>query len=412
MIRSIICIGVISASTYAGDWPQLLGPERNGTAPSDEKLLTTWPSGGPEKTWSIDIGQGFAGPVIQDQLLLVFHRNGNKERVDVFDTETRQSRWETEWPAEYRGGINPDAGPRATPTIHNKVVFAMGASGRLVAMTMENGEILWERNTAREFRAQEGYFGFGSSPIASGNKVIVNIGGDTGGIVAFDEKTGETAWTLGDYKASYSSPVTTTLQGKPAIICVTRLHVVAVEADTGNLIWEIPFGARGPTVNGAAPIVLKDRLFLTASYRIGAEMHKLTGSNPTKIWSSDRSLSSQYASVVAHDGFIYGTHGREDIPPAHFRCIDANTGAIKWSADDHGVTHVLRVRDHLLLLTIEGQLSVVKANPAKYEPIVSAKITDEGTRAVPALANGILYLRTTNDGESGKLLAFQVGTSP
>ena len=141
-------------------------------------------------------------------------------------------------------------------------------------------------------------------------------------------------------------------------------------------------------------------------------MHKLTGSNPTKIWSSDRSLSSQYASVVAHDGFIYGTHGREDIPPAHFRCIDANTGAIKWSADDHGVTHVSRVRDHLLLLTIEGQLSVVKANPAKYEPIVSAKITDEGTRAVPALANGILYLRTTNDGESGKLLAFQVGTSP
>ena len=109
------------------------------------------------------------------------------------------------------------------------------------------------------------------------------------------------------------------LQGKPAIICVTRLHAVAVEADTGNLIWEIPFGARGPTVNGAAPMVLKDRLFLTASYRIGAEMHKLTGSNPTKIWSSERSLSSQYASVVAHDGFIYGTHGREDIPPAHFR---------------------------------------------------------------------------------------------
>src|SRR5436190_1579716 len=46
-----------------GDWPQILGPNRDGVA-VNEKTLLPWPVSGPKKLWEREAGSGFAGPVV------------------------------------------------------------------------------------------------------------------------------------------------------------------------------------------------------------------------------------------------------------------------------------------------------------------------------------------------------------
>ena len=395
-------------SLIAGDWPQYLGVERNGTA-RNETLLTQWPDEGPKKIWQQPVGEGFAGPVTHGDTMVIFHRVGDIERIEARATDDGSLRWQADFPGSYRGGINPDSGPRSTPTIAGGKVFALGAGGDVYAVHLKDGSTSWTRAAAKEFRAPEGYFGFACSPLVVDGKVIINLGGKDAGIVALNTETGKTEWKATDFAASYSSPVLYQQADGAQVIVCARLDTVALDPDTGVVAWSISFGARGPTVNGAAPLIIDEHLFLTSSYRVGAQLLNITGKAPKEIWANDQSLSSQYASSIHHNGYIYGTHGREDIPPAHLRCVDAKTGDIRWSADGHGVTHLIRSEALLLALTIEGELSLLKAQPDTFERLEKAQVTKDGTRALPALANGTLFFRTTNDGQGGTLMAIEVG---
>src|SRR2546422_10437879 len=58
----LLCL-VSGMSVSAHDWPQFLGPERNGVY-SGPPLASSWPAGGPRKVWRKPVGAGFAGPVV------------------------------------------------------------------------------------------------------------------------------------------------------------------------------------------------------------------------------------------------------------------------------------------------------------------------------------------------------------
>src|SRR5262245_32253548 len=120
----------LSSPGEAGDWPQILGPNRDGKA-SGERLLDTWPAAGPKILWKFPLGSGYAGPAVVGQRVLVFHRLADKERVECLDATSGKSQWKADFPANYRGGINPDTGPRCVPLIVGDVVYCYGAAGDL-----------------------------------------------------------------------------------------------------------------------------------------------------------------------------------------------------------------------------------------------------------------------------------------
>ena len=113
-LRIPLCSALLltAAAGRAGDWPQILGPTRNGVA-AGETLPDKFPSGGPKALWTFAAGAGYAGPVVVDKTVVLFHRVGGSERVEALDADTGKSRWKTDFPASYRGGIDPDLGPRA-----------------------------------------------------------------------------------------------------------------------------------------------------------------------------------------------------------------------------------------------------------------------------------------------------------
>ena len=132
-------------------------------------------------------------------------------------------------------------------------------------------------------------------------------------------------------------------------------------------------------MNAAAPLVARDRIFVTSSYNTGALVLQADGGGFNTVWSNDTSLSSQYASVLHRDGFLYGTHGRADVPPIPaLRCVELATGKVRWSEDDFGDCLMLLCGDRLLALMESGELVLGQASPAGWREISRAQVVGSG----------------------------------
>ena len=381
------------ATAIAGDWPQVLGPLRNGQA-VEETLPNQWPEDGLRIAWEYPVGSGFAGPVVVGQRVILFHRVDDMERVQALSVRDGRQLWKADFDASYRGTINPDDGPRCVPVVDGDSVYVFGAAGDAHCVSLADGKKRWSRALFDDYDGSEGYFGAGSSPVVIGPAVLINVGGrDGAGIVALDKQSGKTLWTATDEQASYSSPTTIDIDGKTHALFVTRYNAILLDPANGKVVARTPFGQRGPTVNAATPLVIGENIFLTASYGIGATLLTPAKGEFKTVWESDDALSSQYNTPVVRNGFLYGIHGREDIGPAALRCIDAATGKVMWSEDDFGVAHLILAGDKLLVTRINGELMLVKASPERFETLGRFRAFEKTTRAIPALADGKLFAR-------------------
>ena len=392
----------------AGDWPQVLGPQRNGQA-ADETLLAAWPASGPVEVWRQQVGSGFAGPAVLGQEVYIFHRVGSAERLQRLDATTGRETWRADFEASYRGGINPDTGPRCVPLVHGPNVYVFGAAGDLHCVARRNGAKIWSRSTHTELQADEGYFGAGSTPIAMGNVLLVNVGGrPNAGIVAFSLKTGETVWKKTDERASYSAPTQAMIDGHSFAIFATRYNALAIAPATGDIRFRFPFGQRGPTVNAATPIIFDNQLFLSAAYGVGCVLTQIDKPELNTVWANDQTLSSQYNTAIHYQNHLYGIHGREDVGQAELRCVEAKSGNIKWTESDFGVAHLILADNKILLLKIDGTLLLAQPNPARFTQLNEAQVSRNTTRALPALAHGH-YMFRDNQQDKGSLVCLKVG---
>ncbi len=380
----------------AGDWPQILGVNRNGIA-VDEKIADTLPAGGPAKVWQAEIGSGFAGAAVADQKLVLFHRLENKDTLTAYDAETGKEIWSQGFETSFIPQIVPDDGPRAVPTIYKDRVYALAPNGGLYCVDMKTGKPLWQRQTQKEFNAPAGYFGSGSSPLVEGKLLIVNVGGDKAGagVVAFDLETGMTEWKSVNDQASYSSPIAVTESGTRHLLCVTRMNFVSLDPVTGKERFRTPFGQRGPTVNAAIPVLMKNQVLLTASYGIGAELLTIQPNKVEVNW-NDEVLASQYTTPIVHDGMIYGVDGRQDGGSVTLKCFDPKSRTVAWTQTLSAYATLIAADGKLLVMHTNGLLKVVALNKKAYREIASATLLPGTTRALPALANGRLYVRNDN----------------
>src|SRR5216117_2727683 len=205
---------LVLTRAFSSDWPQFLGPTRNGVYAGAD-LAESWPKEGPPVVWRTKAGQGFSGPAVSGGSLILFHRTGDKEAVECLETGTGKLLWRFDYPTAYRDDFGFDEGPRATPTIAQGKVFTFGAEGLLHCLDFASGRKLWSVNTKSDFQAPKGFFGIACSPLVESNAVLLNIGGAKGaGVVAFDTVTGKPLWRSGDDEASYSSPVAATLHDR------------------------------------------------------------------------------------------------------------------------------------------------------------------------------------------------------
>lgn len=402
IVRVAECVLLAFVLTcHAGDWPQFLGPTRNGVYPGND-LTDAWPATGPVTLWKKTVGHGFSGPVVVDRKLIIFHRVGDQETVSCLDSRTGASVWTFAYPTSYVDDFGFDDGPRATPSVDAGRVYTFGAQGLLHCLELESGKKVWNVDTKAEFDAGNGFFGLACSPLVEGRAVILNIGGSKGaGIVAFDKDNGKLLWKTDNDEAGYSSPVAATLAGRRYALFLTREGFVALDPVSGEIRFRYPWHSRNRmSVNAATPLVIGDKIFLSASYGTGALLFRLGDHGIEKIWAGDDILSNHYATSIELDGFLYGIHGRTDpgfIPRPTLRCVELTTQKVRWENGSIGPATITRAGRQLLILSDKGELLLVPANPDGFQTKGRARILTGEVRPFPAVADGLLYARNKDE---------------
>ncbi|MEX2216018.1 MAG: PQQ-binding-like beta-propeller repeat protein [Phycisphaeraceae bacterium] len=383
-----------TAPALAEDWPQFLGPSRDGIYRGDTKLASQWPRTGPAVVWKKKVGEGFAAPVVVDGKVILYHRVLDREVVDCLDAATGEVKWSHSDATDYTDDMRKGNGPRATPAVADGRIILHNPDGILQAVDFTSGKTIWKVDTVKQFRSTSGFFGRACSPLIEDSRVLLNIGGPQAGIGAFDAKTGELLWKATGDEAGYASPACATVGDKRIAFFFTRAGLVAADPKTGEVQFQQRWRSRQhASVNAATPLIVGDLVVLSSSYQTGATVLDLSGKAPREVWAGDDILSSQYVNVVHHDGFLYGFDGRNDFGDTRLRCVDLKTGKVQWTQDKLAAGPIV-LADGKLFITLEGgELLMVEASPKAFNELGRAAIHNGPVRAYASLADGFLFVR-------------------
>lgn len=379
------------------DWPQFLGPQRNGVYGGPE-ISGSWPASGPPVLWRKPVGEGFSGAVAQAGRLILFHRLQSRERVECLESQSGRPLWQYDYPTDYRDDFGFDGGPRSTPSIWDGKVYTFGAQGVLHCLELESGRKVWSLNTHEKFGVRKGFFGAACSPLVEDGRLFLNVGGaEQAGLVAFHARTGRVLWTATDDEASYSSPAMATLGGRRQVLFLTRTGLVSVDPTSGEVLLRFRWRARSrASVNAATPLAVPPLIFLSASYGTGAVQLRVKGAELETVWTSNESLSNHYSTSVIRGEHLFGFHGRQEYGQS-LRCVELETGRVLWSRDGFKAGTLSLAGDRLVVLKENGELLLVGASPRAFRLIAKARILAPTVRAYPALADGRLFARNQKE---------------
>jgi outer membrane protein assembly factor BamB len=379
------------SATASTDWTDFRGPNRDGIYRG--KLLDKWPDAGLTPLWKQPVGEGYASFVVSGGRAFTIEQRGGREVVAAYDVATGREIWTNAWTTRFSEIMGGD-GPRATPTVADGIVYALGAEGQFRALDAASGKALWSKNILEEAKASNLQWGMSSAPLIVDDTVVVAPGGSAGkSVIAYNRRTGAEAWSALDDAAGYASPVLVTLAGVRQILVFTSTRLVGISPD-GKLLWEHQWRTQAD-INAAQPLVVADnRVFLSSGYGVGGAVIELTRQGDTfavrEVWRNVR-MKNRFNSSVLYQGHIYG------FDESILACVDAATGDLKWKGGRYGYGQILLNDDRIIVLTEGGELILVRATPQGHEELGRSPAISGKTWNHPAITNGILLVRNLRE---------------
>jgi outer membrane protein assembly factor BamB len=370
-------------------WTDFRGPNRDGHY-RERPILTAWPTKGLTPIWQHPIGEGYASFVIARGRAFTIEQRGDDEVVAAYDVQSGRELWSAAWTTRFREMMGGD-GPRATPTWSDGRVYALGATGEFRCLDDATGRLMWRVNILEDNGATNLGWGMAASPLIVDDTVVVLPGGPGGrSVVAYDRRTGARAWSALDDRAAYSSPMLVTLAGVRQLLVFSASRLMGLTPDRGELLWEYPWTTQYD-VNASQPLVVgANRVFVSTGYGTGAAVIELSPQGARfavrEVWRNTR-MKNQFTSSVLEGGFIYG------LDESILACVDAATGELKWKGGRYGYGQVMLASGHLIVLTEDGDLALVRATPDRHEELSRFHVFDGRTWNHPALSDGILLVR-------------------
>jgi outer membrane protein assembly factor BamB len=377
---------LVATSTH---WTSFRGPERDGGY-RQQPVRTDW---GPALTplWKQPVGGGLGSFVIAEGRAFTLEQRGGRELAAAYDLATGRELWTSAWNAHFQSGMGGE-GPRATPTWHDGRVYVLGATGEFRALDAATGRTLWHTNILSDAGANTIEHGLSNSPLVVDNIVVVQPGGNNGhSVVAYDRLSGKRVWSALDDRTSYASPMLVTLAGVRQILAFTEERLAGLSPETGQLLWEFSWTSGN---NAAQPLITApDRVFISGEYG-GAMLQLSAGTDgpltARELWRTNR-MNNKFTSPVLHDGFIYG------LDESILACIDATTGELKWKGGRYGYGQVMLASGHLIVLTEQGELALVLADPKAHQELTRFPALEGKTWNHPAMSDGILLIRNAEE---------------
>lgn len=414
----MLTVVVTATCAAAADWPQFLGPQRDGVA-ADAKLAGAWPAGGPKLLWRRPMGVGFGGASISGGKVYVLDRVDDAQDVlRCLNLADGEEQWSFAYDAPGKLDHN---GSRSTPTVDAKYVYTVGPFGHMHCVDKATHKPVWSKHLLSDFGGKRPNWGVSQSPALYKDAVIVAPLGARAGVVAFEKATGTPLWQsppLGEL--AYVSPLVTAIEGVDQVVVIANARaqrrrttrVASVGAGDGKVLWtyddyrcQIPIP--GPTVVGGG------RLFLTGGYNAGSAMIQVRRSEGTftvrEVFRDPR-LGSQLHNALLHQGHLYlncNTNSRQD----GLVCMDLE-GNVKWkTAGEPNFERGNLILAGGVILMLDGRsglLRMVKPDPAGYSQVAEVKALGGREIWAPmALADGKLVLR-----DQHQMKCLEVGAKP
>jgi outer membrane protein assembly factor BamB len=400
--RSILAAGLFALilSVRADDWPRWRGPQDDGIS-REAGLLKEWPTDGPRQLWSAKLGGGFSAIVVARDRLFTQTRDMKQEIVLCLDPATGKEIWRYGYDCDYKafptftGGGMPASrtGPRATPTVEGDRLYTVGATGVLLCLDVQTGKKIWQQDLLKLSGVDCPKHGFCGCPLLVGDRLFVQTGGPNGkSVTALNKKDGSVIWQALDDPIGPSSPVQAEVGGTPQVIFFTGSAAIGVAAQDGKLLWRYPWKTQFD-LNIATPIVHNGQVFISSNYSTGAALFRLNQTaEPETIWKS-KSMQNHISTSVLFEGHLYG------FSEQRLRCVEFETGTIKWDKADLGRGTVLVAGGQLIVLGEKGQLILARASAEGYSEISRCQVFDKNTLTwtVPVVSGGRLFVRSEYD---------------
>lgn len=422
-----IFVGYSRSIALADDWPQWLGPNRDGVW-HETGMIDKFPEKGATIKWRAPVGLGYSGPAVaKGRVFLTDYQReaGNtandpgtrrslngKERVLCFDIETGKQEWEQAYSCQYN--ISYPSGPRATPTVDNDKVYSLGAEGNLVCLNANDGSVVWSKDLKKEYHIDAPLWGFCGMPLVDGPRLICLVGGPGSVVVAFDKETGRELWkALTATEPGYCPPSIIEAGGVKQLMIWHAQSINSLNPETGEVYWTVPLK---PEYGMAIAIPQKHGDFLYAS-AIGniSALLKLDQQKPAAqvVWRGNQNtamFSANSTPIIDEAGVLYGA----DCRNGQLRAMNLETGARLWETfaattgtrrGQHGTAFVVRNGDRYVIFSETGDLIFARLSAKSYEEISRAHVIDptgecfgrEVVWSYPAFANRCVFCR--NDKE-------------
>ncbi|MAM45066.1 MAG: polyvinylalcohol dehydrogenase [Planctomycetes bacterium] len=398
LLLLILC--PITLPSFAGDWPQWRGPNRDGVS-TEKGLLDKWPEGGPKLVWKAKgLGVGFSSVSVRDGLIYTMGDGKEASHVFCLDAKNGKILW-TSKPVGKTGGNYK--GTRCTPTLDGDRLYALGQFGDLVCLEASNGAEVWRRSLTEDFGGRSGGWNYTESPLVDGDKVMVTPGGKKGTVVALSTKNGKLAWQSKDFTdgAQYSSLIVRDFGGRRQYIQLTGSSVAGLDAKTGETLWKAP--RKGRTATITTPVFHEGHLFVSSAYGVGCNGFKVTrnkaGFSAKQIY-ANKSISNHHGGCIRVGNYVYGSSG------GTLACLELKTGKEMWRKRSAGKGSIVVVDGKIILRAESGPIALVELNPKAYKEISRFDQPDRSRAKAwphPVVSNGILYIR-----DQGILLAYDL----
>jgi outer membrane protein assembly factor BamB len=372
------------------EWPGFRGPSRDGVV-HGTRINTDWSAAPPVQLWRRAIGPGWSSFAVSGDLLYTQEQRGDDELVACYRVSTGEPVWRHKDAVRFYES-NGGAGPRATPTIHNGRVYALGATGILNALDARTGAVVWSRNAATDTGRGLPGWGFTSSPLVIDDLVIVATSGT---MAAYDLATGTPRWTGPKLLGSYSSPHRVTIDGVTHVVLLSGSGAASVDPRSGAVLWQHEWTDGGTTIVQPAIIGGGDILITTSSAMGGLgvrRLHVTKGSGSSwsveERWTSN-GLKPYFNDFVIHKGHAIGFDGNI------LASVNLEDGKRDWKGGRYGNGQLLLLAEQDLLLVIseDGELALVNATPDKYTEVARAPALDGKTWNHPVVVGDILLVR-------------------
>lgn len=394
MVGMVTMLASVALIGQAADWPQFLGPNRNGIS-AETGLLSQW-NGVPE-VWRAAGGVGMSGLAIGDGKLVTLIQNAGRQRIVAHNAATGERLWENAIAAEYRNAMGN--GPRATPTIVGDRVLVFTGEGILAAVDFTSGKTVWKKDVFAGSSGKSAEYGTACSPLVIGQLVVVTVGAPAETMVAYNIKTGEKVWGTGDDPAGYSSPSLLTVAGQQQLVAFSGDSLLGLQPKTGAALWRYPY-VTAYRCNTATPLAVDGKVFISSGENHGSVLLKLQaagdGFEVGEAWQSTGTRSvmrNEWQTSILLDGHLYGFDNVGSAGQVtHLTCINAGSGERVWQEARFGKGNMIAADGKLFMSTMKGEVIIARASPKGYQELGRKQVI-ETTRQAPALSGGLLYLR-------------------